>query len=120
LHDALDISALQALRESTGDDSEFLAELVTTFLDESPGQLAELEHAAAAGNADDLRRGAHTLKSNGATFGIVRLTEVCRELESRAGDGNLSGADELVSAIRGALTEARPALEALTIADTAS
>ena len=47
MDDSLDTSALQALRESTGDDAEFLAELVTTFLDESPGQLAELQDATA-------------------------------------------------------------------------
>jgi HPt (histidine-containing phosphotransfer) domain-containing protein len=117
LSDALDTSALRALRESTGDDAEFLAELVGTFLEDSPAQLAELRAAAASGSADDVRRGAHTLKSNGATFGIVRLTEICRELEDRASQGNLDGAPELVAAIDEALRQARPALEALTVLD---
>lgn len=105
---------MQALRASTGDDAEFLAELVTTFLEDSPVQLAELRAATASGAADDVQRGAHTLKSNGATFGIVRLTELCRELERRASEGNLEGADELVTSIGDALAAARPALEGLT------
>jgi HPt (histidine-containing phosphotransfer) domain-containing protein len=50
----------------------------------------------------------------------VRLTEVCRELEQRASEGNLAGAEELVAAIDGALAEARPNLEALTHLDSAS
>jgi HPt (histidine-containing phosphotransfer) domain-containing protein len=117
---SLDTSALQALRESTGDDAEFLAELVATFLEDSPVQLAELRSATMSGNAVEVRRGAHTLKSNGATFGVVRLTDLCRQLESQASDGTLAGAMELVSAIGDALAEARPALEALTAADGAS
>jgi HPt (histidine-containing phosphotransfer) domain-containing protein len=116
---SLDTSAVRALRESIGDDAEFLAELVATFLQDSPAQLAELRAAAANGSADDVRRGAHTLKSNAATFGIVRLTGLCRELENRASDGNLDGVEELVGAIGDALGEARPALEALTVVDGA-
>lgn len=111
---------MTALLESIGDDPEFLAELVTTFLEDSPGQLAELRAATAAGNADDVRRGAHTLKSNGATFGIPRLVDSCRELETRASQGNLDGAEPLVISIADALEEARPALEALTVVDGAA
>jgi HPt (histidine-containing phosphotransfer) domain-containing protein len=117
--EALDSSAVQALRETTGDDAEFLADLVGTFLEESPAQLDELRGAAASGNADDVRRGAHTLKSNGATFGIVRLTELCRELERRASEGNLERAEEQVAEIGEALAGARPALLALTAVDRA-
>jgi HPt (histidine-containing phosphotransfer) domain-containing protein len=120
LNDSLDTSALQALRESIADDAEFLAELVGAFLEDSPAQLAELRAATTRGNADDVRREAHTLKSNGATFGIVRLTDLSRQLEHRASEGNLDGAEELVSAIGDALAEARPALEALTVVDPAS
>jgi HPt (histidine-containing phosphotransfer) domain-containing protein len=117
VHKSLDTSALHALRESVGGDAEFLAELVSTFLGEAPAQLAELRAAAASGNAADVRRIAHTLKSNGATFGIVGLTDACRELENRASEGDLGGADELVSTIAEELAEARPALEALTVVD---
>jgi HPt (histidine-containing phosphotransfer) domain-containing protein len=120
LNDSLDSSALEALRESTGNDAEFLAELVGTFLADSPAQLAELRTAAADGNADDLRRAAHTLKSNGATFGIVRLTNACRALEQRASEGNLAGTVELVSEIDAALADARPALESLAVREGAS
>jgi HPt (histidine-containing phosphotransfer) domain-containing protein len=117
--DALDSSALDALRASVGDDTAFLSELVATFLADAPQQLTELRAALASGNAQDVARDAHTLKSNAATFGIVRLNEICRDLEGRASEGNLEGADALVTAIGEALAEARPALEALTVLDGA-
>jgi HPt (histidine-containing phosphotransfer) domain-containing protein len=115
----LDSHAVQALRESVDNDDEFLRELVETFLEDSPGQLAELRAAADAGDAGAVRRVAHTLKSNGATFGVVRLEQVCRELELRASGGDLEGANELIGEIDKALAEARPELQALS-ADGAS
>ena len=111
---SLDIRAVQALRESVGNDDAFVAELVDTFLEESPGQLAELRTATAAGDAEAVRRVAHTLKSNAATFGIIRLEHASRELENRASGGDLDGADELVGEVDTALAEARPELEALS------
>jgi histidine phosphotransfer protein HptB len=117
--ETLDSSALQALRASVGDDLEFLAELVTTFLADAPQQLIELRAAVTSGNAQEVEREAHTLKSNAATFGIVRLADVCRDLEDRASHGNLDDAEALVAAIDDALAESRPALEALTVVDGA-
>ena len=119
LNESLDTSAVQALRESTGHDVAFVAELVRAFLDDSPAQLAALRTATASGSAADVRREAHTLKSNAATFGIVRLTQLCRDLENRASNGNLDGAEELVASISDGLAAAHPALEALTVVDAA-
>ena len=109
----MDTDAIDALRTSVGDDNEFIAEIITTFLDDSPTQLAQLRSATAQGDAVEVRRVAHTLKSNAATFGLVELTPVCRELESRAAGGDLTGAGELVDAIDRALTEGQAALRAV-------
>jgi HPt (histidine-containing phosphotransfer) domain-containing protein len=51
------------------------------------------------------------LKSNAATFGLVELTPLCRELENRASEGDLAGADELVESIERALADGRAALQ---------
>jgi HPt (histidine-containing phosphotransfer) domain-containing protein len=61
--------------------AEFLAELVDTFLEEAPGMLAELRSARVRGDAESFRRAAHSLKSNGNTFGAVKLAAMARELE---------------------------------------
>jgi HPt (histidine-containing phosphotransfer) domain-containing protein len=46
-----------------------------------------------------VRRAAHTLKSNGQTFGAVSFAELCRALEERARSGELDGAGELADRI---------------------
>jgi HPt (histidine-containing phosphotransfer) domain-containing protein len=42
-----------------------------------------------------VRRAAHTLKSNGATFGATRFSELFRELEVLAKAGDLTAAPAL-------------------------
>ena len=75
----VDITAYRELEASAG--AEFAAELVDTFLEEAPSMLAELRAAHAASDADTFRRVAHSIKSNGATFGAVALSDLARELE---------------------------------------
>ena len=75
----IDLVAYRELEATAG--TEFTAELVTTFLEEAPSMLAELRTAHAAADADTFRRVAHSIKSNGATFGAVPLSDLARQLE---------------------------------------
>jgi DNA-binding response OmpR family regulator len=71
------------------------------------GVLHPLEH----GQTDEVRRAAHTLKSNGATFGAMSLSELSRQLEALAGSGILERADELIVRIDAEYERVRIALE---------
>jgi len=75
----IDAATFAELQEAAG--AEFVAELVATFLEEAPRMLSELRDAQRAGEAERFRRAAHSLKSNGATFGASRLAAMARELE---------------------------------------
>jgi HPt (histidine-containing phosphotransfer) domain-containing protein len=75
----IDPATFRTLQETAG--AEFVDELARTFLEEAPLMLAELESAFAAGDADRFRRAAHSLKSNGNTFGALVLGGLARELE---------------------------------------
>src|SRR5438094_10300691 len=74
----IDRAVYAELQDTTG--AEFVAELVDTFIEEGPGIVAELRAARAEGNAERFRRAAHSLKSNGRTFGAVKLTALACEL----------------------------------------
>ena len=79
---ALDTSAVQSLRELGGD--EFLAEVIDTFLGDAPALLATLRASLERGEAEVLRRTAHTLKSNGAD---PRCRRLLRALPGRSSCG---------------------------------
>jgi len=89
----LDPAALEGLREMGGD--EFVTDLVDTFVADAPPLLAALR----GDDVDEVRRAAHTLKSNGATFGATHFAELCRELEEQAKTGDLTAASELADRI---------------------
>ena len=76
---AIDMAVYNDLAETAG--AEFAAELAGTFLEEAPPILAQLRAALGSQLADGFRRAAHSLKSNGHTFGATRLAELARELE---------------------------------------
>ena len=73
--------------------------MIDTFLSDAPALVATLRTTYEEGDTEGLRRAAHTLKSNGQTFGAGRFSELCRELEVRARSDELDGAAELVDRI---------------------
>lgn len=108
--DTVDRDVLKGLLESLGGDEEFLAELIQTYFDDSPVQLAAMETALAAGEAEGLRRAAHSLKSNSANFGALTLSATCRELEEMAKAGALADAAGKVAQVTAEYESARAAL----------
>ena len=107
----IDPAAFAQLQASAG--SDFVVELVDTFLEEAPQMLAELRAAQAIASADRFRRAAHSLKSNSLTFGASALAALARsvELGGLAGDPAVDRAH--IDELRRAYKEAAAALEAM-------
>jgi histidine phosphotransfer protein HptB len=106
----IDADAFAELQASAG--TEFVAELVDTFLEEAPRMLEELRSAAAAGRADLFRRAAHSLKSNANTFGAIGLGALAREFEleglpAGAADAALAALAEEYARVAARLRELR-------------
>jgi HPt (histidine-containing phosphotransfer) domain-containing protein len=76
---AIEVSTFRELESTAG--SEFVVELVDTFLEEAPSMFAALREARASGDAEAFRRAAHSLKSNSLTFGALALAVQARALE---------------------------------------
>lgn len=88
----LDPKALDQLLETIGGDREAFRDLVQSFLDEGPELVKRLQRAAAANEADGLRRAAHTLKGSAVDFGAVALARLCREIEALGRAGEVAAA----------------------------
>jgi signal transduction histidine kinase/CheY-like chemotaxis protein len=93
----LDPKALSTLLHTIGGDVQSLAELVESFLGETPALLKDLRSALERSDAPGLRMAAHTLKSSSADFGARDFSAVCRDLEAKCRDGELEGVSELVA-----------------------
>jgi HPt (histidine-containing phosphotransfer) domain-containing protein len=110
---AIDQGVLDGLLASVGGDTDFLAELVQDYLSDSPQQLAAMETALVAGDGEGLRRAAHSLKSNSATFGAATLSSLCKELEDMGKAGAFEGAEAKLGQAAAEYERARRALEDL-------
>jgi len=105
----LDPSALARLR-AIAPNADALGHLVASFLDNGAGLIAKMAEAAGDGDVEALRRHAHTLKSNAASFGATDLAAHCAALEAQARAGDLTRAGEAVSRIAQEFEGARTAL----------
>jgi HPt (histidine-containing phosphotransfer) domain-containing protein len=111
--DAIDRDAFERLREITGEDDAFLAELIDTYLDDGARQVADLVAAAAAGDVEAMVRPAHTLKSASDSIGALRLADGCRALEAAARAGAVPDPVASAADVAAAFEEAAAALAPL-------
>jgi PAS domain S-box-containing protein len=111
--DIIDRAALDKLLEATGGDQATLRELINSYLLDAAALLDAMRKAVCDQNTVELRRAAHTLKSTSASFGARPLIGLCHELEQRARDGILDGAEALVAQIDAVSTDVERGLRAL-------
>jgi HPt (histidine-containing phosphotransfer) domain-containing protein len=111
--EVLQPAALERLVRITGEDPGLLTALIETFASEVPRLLASARRGLQQRKADEVRRAAHTLKSNGATFGAMNLAELSRALEALARSGTLDGMADLIARIEAEFEAVKIALETL-------
>lgn len=98
----LDPQVLQQLKRDLGedeDDSGTVAMLLEDFKLDAGKLITAMHNAAAANDARLLQRSAHTLKSNSAMFGALRLSAMNRKIEEIGREGNLEGVAEKITTI---------------------
>jgi GAF domain-containing protein/CheY-like chemotaxis protein/HPt (histidine-containing phosphotransfer) domain-containing protein len=115
----IDQQALVRLLEGTGGDVAFVAELIEQFLNDAPALIGTARSSLTAGEVDDLRRAAHTLKSNAATFGARELSDRSRALEDAAKQGMPEDGEAQIERIAAAFADVGAALPAAWRALTA-
>jgi PAS domain S-box-containing protein len=106
-HPPVDLAAL----ETAVDDPVVVDQVISTFLQDGPELVRTLRRSLEQRDLEDLRRAAHTLKSNGRTFGASSLASLSEQLELSAQAGSLEGAADLVAQIENEYTRVEGALE---------
>jgi signal transduction histidine kinase/HPt (histidine-containing phosphotransfer) domain-containing protein len=86
---------MDRLKDLTDGSADNLRELVELFFKQTTQQLEQLEAAARANKADDVRRVAHSCAGASATLGMTRLVPMFRELEKQGASGTLTNARQV-------------------------
>ncbi len=109
---AVDPEALSAFaRELGGAAAEVVAEIVETYLQDTPELIRQMREAVRAADAGALDRAAHTLKSSSATVGAMTLSSRCRAIEEQARGGRVSDMGDAVRSVEGEFERVRRELE---------
>jgi signal transduction histidine kinase/DNA-binding response OmpR family regulator len=82
-----------------GGSKKIRAQLAEVFLREGPTLLAALREALGKGDAESLRRHAHTLKSSLDLFGAAAARAVAQEIEDFSRNGSLAEAAPLAASL---------------------
>jgi HPt (histidine-containing phosphotransfer) domain-containing protein len=107
---AIDTATFDGLVEMTGGDLAFVDELVDTYIEDGQRQVADLREAASGGEAGELVRPAHSLKSSSLNVGALVLGGLARALEEDARSGHVPDAADRVDAIAAAFGDATEGL----------
>jgi CheY-like chemotaxis protein len=95
--DGLAVTVRESLHSLTDGDSDFLLEMIDTFLEDTPDLLQQMSRGVKQVEPASLRIAAHSLKSNSADFGAEILRDLCKQAEAMGRQGTLDGADALVA-----------------------
>ena len=98
--------------EGSVDDPVLVRDLISAFLADAPGLIGKLRSGLEQGEPDEVRRAAHTLKSNGRTFGATSLAVLSEQLELKAKSRSMADAADLVAEIEHEYTRVEAALGA--------
>lgn len=108
----IDLTALDRLKKTLGSKAKgMFPVLLASFFNDAKKLQIQARQAADDGNAADLRRAVHTLKSNARNFGALNLGELCQQLENCAKEGDLENAAAQLAEIAKEFEQAKAALE---------
>jgi len=107
----LDRQVLDELSKMLGNGkTDMLASLINLYLAESPKLVDELKVAANAGDAREIARVAHSLKSCSANVGAMALSRYCAELLTVAKRGDANEARRMVATLESEYASVQEAL----------
>jgi len=104
--DPQQIAMLRGLRKGA-----LLPQLLRTYADQLPRQLADMATAAATGDIATLGGVAHSLKSASYSIGATRMGDLCAAIEAAARHGDNSAGPSNCAALAAAWERLRPEVE---------
>lgn len=102
---------LTYLNEISGGDKEFIGEMIETFLEETPKELAIMEQQLASTDWVELAKTAHKLKSSIKMFGMNQLRDEVLYIEQSG--KNSENLDTLGEHVTRFMDNCREGMEAL-------
>ena len=106
--------ALDNIRALSADNGDALLDRVLhAYVDDTPAHLQTLRQAIDVGNAGNLRKAAHSLKSSSANVGAETLAQLCKDMEKLGRNDTTDGAAVLLNDMEREFQAVRHTLSAI-------
>jgi len=102
---------LARMNDLTDGNLDNLCELVEMYFVQTQKQFGQLRDAIRAGQADPVRRVAHSCAGASATMGMTHLVPILRQLEKLGASGTLTGAEPICETAAGEFERIREFLK---------
>jgi HPt (histidine-containing phosphotransfer) domain-containing protein len=89
---------MDRMLDLTDGNDDTLRELVDMYLKQTNTQFEQMQSAIRTGDADAMRRVAHSCAGASATLGMTHLVPYLREMEKTGASGTVAGANEVFEA----------------------
>lgn len=109
--DSQSIENLRAL--NPGDNDEFLREIITIYLEDTPQRIAELDQSLANGDIPRFTRAAHSVKGSSANLGASVVRSVAEKLEHQSAREGLDNVAALLAELKTEFARAQAELSKL-------
>jgi PAS domain S-box-containing protein len=103
------LDQLRELDEQVGND--FLRDVVAEYLDGALSARESLAEAVAAEDVESIMSIAHRLKGSSGSIGAVTVSEICARIETRARNGDIAAAGDLVRDLKDELRAVHTTLD---------
>ena len=110
----LNTKVLDTLRQVSGDDLEFVHEVIKVFLDSASSQIIEIKNHLGRGDIQEIAMVAHALASNTGNVGAEAMSEICIQLSKMRKTGELGNAAELIEGLQRAFDQTKVRLKEFT------
>jgi len=91
---------INELAGNLGLETDEYMEILELLVDSGKADIASLEQAIAANNAEGVVKAAHSIKGASANMGLMDLSETAREIEFKGREQDLSGMDEKIKNLK--------------------
>ncbi len=111
------IAMLKSL-ESSPESTEFLDDLIQTYLRDAPDSIRQLSEAIEKGDLASIKHYAHKLKGASRNLGVVQVGELAGQMEARAIAGTKATKEEfgqITDAYKSAITSLQGLIGRITL-----
>ncbi|HLG34919.1 MAG TPA: response regulator [Bacteroidia bacterium] len=115
-NDIINVNAIQRLKELNEKvDPDFFKVVINMFLNQSPHLIEEIKHYFDEGQYDKMGQAAHKLKGSSLNLGASNLADLCKQIEIKARNNELSDIDKMVDSLKSVYDRTESELKKLTV-----